>query len=168
MKLVITGFMGCGKTKVARALAERLNLSMVDLDDVISEREGRSPAQLISQEGEAMFRPIETAVLRSLLETGEVNVIALGGGAWIQEANRKLIEQYGYRSVWLDVPFEVCWERIETSEEDRPLGKDREQSRALYDRRRPVYQLAHVRIDVDPQESFADLISRIVGQLPPG
>jgi shikimate kinase len=168
MKLVITGFMGCGKTRVGRALAELLDLRMVDLDDVITEREGKSPAQLISQEGETVFRPIETAVLRSLLDSGAADVIALGGGAWIQEANRKLIEQYSYRSIWLDVPFAVCWDRIETSGEDRPLGKDRDQSRALYERRRPVYQLAHVRINVEPNESFADLISRIMGQLATG
>jgi shikimate kinase len=165
MKLIITGFMGCGKTRVARALAERFNLSMVDLDDVITARDGRSPAQLISQEGEAVFRPIETAVLRSLLETGEADVIALGGGAWIQEINRKLIEQYRYRSVWLDVPFEVCWKRIVSSGEDRPLGKDREQCRALFDRRRPVYESAQVQIKVESNETLPDLVSRIIDQL---
>ena len=149
MKIVITGFMGSGKTRMARELAHRLNLTMVDLDERIFAKEGRSAAQLIVEEGEHAFRLIETEVLRELLETNAAGVIALGGGAWIQEANRDLIEKHDYVSVWLDVPFEVCWSRIETSGEDRPLGRTKEQARALYDQRQPIYQLANVRIQVD-------------------
>ena len=149
MKIVITGFMGSGKTRMARELAHRLNLTMVDLDERIFAKEGRSAAQLIVEEGEQAFRLIETEVLRDLLETNAAGVIALGGGAWIQEANRDLIEKHDYVSVWLDVPFEVCWSRIETSGEDRPLGRTKEQARALYDQRQPIYQLANVRIQVD-------------------
>ena len=147
MKIVITGFMGSGKTRLARELARRLNLEMVDLDERITEREGRSPAQLIVEEGEEAFRLIESKVLRELLETDTAQVIALGGGAWIVEANRNLIEQHGCLSVWLDTPFEVCWARIEASGDDRPLAKTRAKALAIYERRRPVYELAllHVR-----------------------
>ena len=60
MRIVITGFMGCGKTRVARELARHLNLTMVDLDERITEKEGRSPAQLIVEEGEEAFRLIES------------------------------------------------------------------------------------------------------------
>ena len=163
MKLVITGFMGCGKTQVARELARRLNLEMVDLDEAIITREGRSPAQLIIEDGEAAFRAIESDVLRSLLETDGERVIALGGGAWIQEINRKLIRQYNWVSVWLDAPFEICWARIEASEDDRPLGKTREQAQALFDRRRPIYELADVHIPVLAADGPADIVNRITG-----
>ena len=139
--IVITGFMGSGKSKVARALARRLDLAMVDLDERITERERRSPAQLIVEEGEAAFRLIESAVLHELLQTDTAHVIALGG-AWIQEVNRNLIDRSYYVSVWLDVPFEVCWARIASAGEDRPLGKTKEQAHALYDERRSVYELA--------------------------
>ena len=88
MRVVITGFMGCGKTRVARELAQRLNLPMVDLDDRITQREGRSPAQLINEEGETTFRAIETKALRELLETETACVISLGGGAWIDDGVR--------------------------------------------------------------------------------
>jgi shikimate kinase len=160
MKLVITGFMGCGKSRIARALAQRLNLEMVDLDEMITAREGRSPAQLIVQEGEEAFRIIESEVLRELLESDNARVIALGGGAWIQEVNRNLIKQHGYVSVWLDVPFEVCWARIETSDEDRPLGKTKEQAQTLYHQRTPIYQLADIRIPF-ATERLEDLIALI-------
>lgn len=164
MKIVITGFMGSGKTRIAQELARRLDLAMVDLDNRITEKEGRSPAQLIVEEGEPAFRLIETATLLELLETNAAHIIALGGGAWIQKTNRDLIEEYNYLSVWLDTPFEVCWGRIETSGEDRPLGKTKEQAQMLYEQRRPIYQLADIRVAVR-DENFEDLITLIVSKL---
>ena len=160
--IVITGFMGCGKSKIARALARRLDVPVVDLDDVITARHGRTPAQLITEDGEPAFRAIESDTLRSLLKTVPAGVIALGGGAWIEETNRELIDQHNCVSVWLDVPFEVCWNRIEASEEDRPLGKTREQALALYKRRKPIYQLAAIHIQRMADEDLEDFISRIV------
>ena len=158
--IVITGFMGCGKTKVARELARELNAVMVDLDDQITKRVGRSPAQLIDEDGEPAFRAIESDTLRHVLEIGEARVIALGGGAWIQETNRQLLDEHGCLSIWLDAPFEMCWTRIAASQEDRPLGRTREQALALYEQRRPVYELANVHIPIR-EESVGDVVARI-------
>ena len=161
MKIVITGFMGSGKTRLARELARRLNLEMVDLDDRVTRREGRSPAQLIVDEGEEAFRSIESDVLRELLDTDGTDVIALGGGAWIMDANRQLIDEFGCLSIWLDTPFEVCWARIETSGDDRPLGRTREQALKLYERRKPIYQLAAIHVQRMPDEDLGDFIARL-------
>lgn len=163
--IVITGFMGSGKSRVARELARLLNVSTADLDESITQHEGRTPAQLIVEEGEPAFRSIESNALRELLESKSAGVIALGGGAWIEEKNRDLIKQYRCLSVWLDTPFEVCWSRIETSGDDRPLGKTIEQAHALFDRRRPIYELADVHIPVLPGQTFDDLISDIANQI---
>jgi shikimate kinase len=149
---------------MARALAQRLDLEVVDLDERITEKEGRSPAELIVEEGEANFRSIESAVLRELVQTDNASVIALGGGAWIQKPNRDLLKEFSYLSVWLDAPFEVCWARIESSGENRPLGRTKEQAQALFDQRRPVYQLADLQIQIGT-EDFDDLISRIARRL---
>ncbi len=157
--------MGCGKTGVAGKLAHRLNLVMVDLDEAITEREGRSPARLIAEVGEKGFRSVETGTLRDLLKTGLAGVIALGGGAWIENINRELIQQHGGISVWLDTPFAVCWQRIEASGDDRPLGKTKEQALALYERRRPIYQLASIRLEVVAEESLDGLASRIEAEV---
>jgi shikimate kinase len=159
--IVITGFMGCGKSKVARELARRRSVVMVDLDDWIIARVGRSPAQLINEDGERAFREIETNALRELLQRGGAGVIALGGGAWIEDANRRLIEHYRCITVWLDTPFEICWERIAASEEDRPLGKTREEAEARYQRRRPIYELARIHIPVSADETPNELVDRI-------
>ena len=160
--IVITGFMGCGKSKVARELALRRNVVMVDLDHWIMRRAGRSPAQLINEDGERAFRAIETNALRELLHSGEAGVIALGGGAWIEEANRELIDQFSCTSIWLDTPFEICWERITTSEEDRPLGRSREEAEARYNRRKPIYALARIHISVIPGQTIDDLTELIL------
>lgn len=161
MKVIITGFMGCGKTQVARELARHLNLEMVDLDESITNRVGRSPAQLIVEDGEGTFRWIESEALRGLLEAEGERVIALGGGAWIQARNRDMIRHHRGLSIWLDAPFEICWARIEASGDDRPLGKTREQAQALFNVRRPAYYLADVQIQVRASDNLADLVDRI-------
>src|ERR1044072_1200553 len=74
--IVITGFMGCGKTKVAGELALSRTAPMVALDEWIGARYGRSPAKLIREDGEPAFRAIESNALRDLLEAREAGVIA--------------------------------------------------------------------------------------------
>ena len=155
--IVITGFMGCGKSQVARELARRLDVPMIDLDDRITANEGQTPAQLITEAGESAFRAVETNTLRELLQTSEPSVIALGGGAWIESANLKLIDEYGCISVWLESTFAVCWERISASEDDRPLGKTIEQAEARYNLRKPIYSLARIHIPVTGSESVEQL-----------
>ena len=159
--IVITGFMGCGKSRVARELARRLNVGMIDLDERITAAEGRTPAQLINESGEPAFRAVETNTLRELLQTNAAGVIALGGGAWIETANRDLIDQYGCLSVWLDAPFAVCWERISASADERPLGKTIEQAEARYNLRKPIYALAKIQIPVTGAENVEELVSLI-------
>ena len=163
--IVITGFMGCGKSQVARELARRLKVTMIDLDDVITAGEGRTPAQLITEAGEPAFRAIETNTLHELLQSGAAGVVALGGGAWIETANRDLIDWYGCLSVWLDTPFAVCWERISASADERPLGKTIAEAEARYNLRQPVYSLARIHIPVTGSESVDQLVSRVEVQL---
>ena len=147
-RIVIVGFMGCGKTTVADALARKLGCAMIDLDSFITDREGRSPAEIIAQESEPSFRELETRALKVVLEENAARVLALGGGAWTIEANRALVAQHNCVSVWLDAPFELCWERIQSSGMSRPLAPERESARELYEARRMSYELAQVRIDV--------------------
>ena len=159
--IVITGFMGCGKTEVAGYLAKRLNVGMVDLDELITQTVGRSPAKLINEEGEPAFRVIETSALDQLLKQRSLGVIALGGGAWIESQNRVLIEQCKAISVFLDTLFEVCWSRIETSSEDRPLGRTKTEASELYQLRRPIYQLANICVTANVNDNPDFLASRI-------
>lgn len=165
-RIVIVGFMGCGKTTVAEALARRLDCAMIDLDSFIIEREGRSPAEIIEQDGEPAFRAIETQALQHVLENGGARVIALGGGAWTVEANRDLVDRHNCLSVWLDAPFELCWERIMLGETTvRPLAPDRERAEELYNVRRQIYGISDLRIHSSSESEPAALASEIFRQV---
>lgn len=162
-RIVITGFMGAGKTAVARELARALACEAVDLDEFITAREGRTPRALIDEEGEAAFREIESRALGDALKTGEARVISLGGGAWTIERNRAAVRsEPDCFAVWLDAPFDLCWERIERGGEGRPLGREREAARRLFEERLASYRLAHLHVRVSAGLSPAQLAARII------
>jgi shikimate kinase len=160
--IVIAGFMGSGKTTVARALARSLQCELIDLDRHITEKTGRSPKEIIEQEGETAFRELETRFLSEVLSANSARVIALGGGAWTMPANRALIGQHFGQSVWLDTPFETCWQRISASGSERPLARDKQQARRLYENRREVYQLATLHVRTDESLSDDEIAARIL------
>ncbi|HEY0375323.1 MAG TPA: shikimate kinase [Pyrinomonadaceae bacterium] len=160
--VVITGFMGAGKTTVASALAERLGRPLIDLDRFIAAREGRTAQMIIDEDGEPRFREIESQALRDALKTG-AGVIALGGGTWTIERNRALLAEHGCHTVWLDAPFELCWQRIESAVNTRPLARERGQAQSLYHERRAHYSRARLRLEVKDGMSaraIAELIVR--------
>ena len=160
-RIVILGFMACGKTTVAKELARQLECDLVDLDSFITERHGRSAAQIIQQDGEDRFREIETLALRDVLQNNDARVIALGGGTWTIPANRTLTGLHDCETVWLDVPFDVCWRRITESNAIRPLAPDRDAAWSRFESRRQHYALASRRISVSESDSVAALAEQI-------
>jgi len=162
--IVITGFMGAGKTTAAAALAERLGCGAIDLDEFIAGREGRTAQTIIDEEGEPRFREIETEALRAALQT-DACVIALGGGAWTIERNRALVAEHGGLTVWLDAPFELCWERIESCVQTRPMARERGQAERLYRERRAHYSRASRRVEVKDGMSARQIAELIVRTL---
>ena len=164
-RIVIVGFMGCGKTTVANTLARQLGCDSIDLDSFIKEREGRSPAEIIEQDGEAAFRLIETNSLRTVLAENSARVIALGGGAWIVEANRALLETHNCVSVWLDAPFALCWQRIMASDTIRPMAPDRSSAERLFCSRAQSYRLADIRLDASSTKSLNDTVTQLASSL---
>ncbi|HEX7177806.1 MAG TPA: shikimate kinase [Pyrinomonadaceae bacterium] len=146
--VVITGFMGAGKSTVARELGRRLSCLVIDLDDLITGRAGRTPRELIDEEGETHFRELETDALREAMTGDGSVVVATGGGAWAHARNRSLADARGCLTVWLDAPFELCWRRITNAPGTRPLARDETQARRLFDERRATYSLARLRVEV--------------------
>ncbi|HYX41486.1 MAG TPA: shikimate kinase, partial [Pyrinomonadaceae bacterium] len=137
--IIITGFMGAGKTTVALALAERLGCGMIDLDQFIEQREGRTIKLIIDEDGEARFRELESGALRDALEIDGAQIIALGGGTWTIERNRALIHEHHGHTIWLDAPFELCWQRIASQDNSRPLARDKAQTYEFYKSRCTLY-----------------------------
>jgi shikimate kinase len=161
-RIVLVGFMGCGKTTVGRELARRLNCELLDLDSFITERQGRSPAEIIQQDGEPAFRVIETSALDDVLRQSELRVIALGGGTWTVVENRALIAFDECVGVWLDAPFELCWKRITSGGIVRPLAPDRKTAQELYESRVESYALASIRVQFREGDSGKAIVDKIL------
>jgi shikimate kinase len=165
--VVITGFMGAGKTTVGRALARLLGATFVDLDDAVREFEGRGPRELIDEEGEEYFREAETRALRRVLAAGEARVVATGGGTWALEHNRALVAAHACLSVWLDAPFDLCQRRIEDEggRESRPNARDPRRAARLYEERLHAYGRTELRVPVAHGSSVEQLAAEIAAAL---
>lgn len=160
-KVYLVGFMGSGKTTLARALAGRLDWRTADVDERIEAREQRSVATIFAREGEAYFRDVERRVLLDLLPERHV-VVATGGGTFVPPDNRLLINRDGF-SVWLDVPLSELIARVPTDGR-RPLAADRGQFERLFEARRTAYQHAHVRLDAG-RASVEALVEQLLVRL---
>ncbi len=153
MRIYLTGFMGAGKTTVGRLLAERLNLPLIDLDQEIEQRTGKTISTLF-EEGEARFRDQERACLESHA-AGEF-VMATGGGCFIFNAGTML--QTG-TVIFLDVPFETLVKRV-GADPARPLWRNAEK---LFQERHQLYKKAH--FTVNASGSAEETAERIVAML---
>ena len=138
-KILLTGFMGAGKSTVGRALAARLGIGFADLDDEIAAAAGTPIPGIFAARGEAGFRALETETARAVLARPGSEVVASGGGFPTFEANRALVRGTNTLVVHIDAPFETLWARI-AGGDGRPLAKKREDTAALYERRAPDYR----------------------------
>jgi shikimate kinase len=156
-KIYLVGFMGAGKSTVARALAKRLDWRVEDIDERIEREERRDIASIFRQQGEPYFRNLERKALIDLL-AARGTVVASGGGTFADPANRDLMLHDGV-VVWLDVPFPVILDRV-PMDGRRPLAADRQGLEQLYNQRLASYRLAHIRLDASrgPVDLLVDQI----------
>jgi shikimate kinase len=160
-KVFLVGFMGAGKTTVARALARRLDWRAVDIDEAIEAREHMTVAEVFARRGEPYFRSIERAVLMEQIAPRHL-VVATGGGTYADPQNRAAINADGV-AVWLDVPLDRLIARV-PADGRRPLAADRSGFERLYHQRRTAYQQAHVRLDAGGA-SIGALVEQLVDWL---
>lgn len=151
-RLVLTGFMGAGKSTIGRLLATRLGWEFLDLDTHLENRTGSTIPDLFSRHGEPHFRRLESTALASALSRNRT-VLALGGGAPEEITNRLLIEQTPATfAIFLDAPFPLLFDRCMLQEISRPVLADPTLAELRFARRRPFYQrLAHLTIDTSAQ-----------------
>jgi shikimate kinase/3-dehydroquinate synthase len=141
MAYVLIGFMGAGKSTVARELAEVLGTAPVDSDSRLQERLGHSLAREFELSGEPAFRVKEEELVCEILSAaGPGEVLALGGGSVLSERVRA--ELAGHCTVLLDVEADTAWERVraEPGGPERPLARDRGTFAALHAQRRALYE----------------------------
>jgi shikimate kinase len=150
----LVGFMGAGKTSVGRALSKRLGWDFEDLDDRIQAREKRTIEKIFERSGEAYFRGAEHEALRELIFGlgSSPRVIALGGGAFVQARNARLLAEGGFLTIFLDAPIEELFRRCQQEPVERPLRRDLQQFRELNEQRRPSYLKAALRIETSGKD----------------
>jgi shikimate kinase len=164
-RIVLTGFMGSGKTTVGPLVAARLGWRFVDADDLIVADTRMSIADFFARFGEAAFRDCERETIARLASENAM-VLALGGGAIEAQITRELLlRSPGTLVIHLQVELATTLTRCGGTEATRPILRDHANLAARYERRLPLYRTAHLTIVADeltPQQ-VAEAIARAAG-----
>lgn len=139
MNIVLCGFMGAGKTVVGKEVAKIMGRKFVDTDEMVEEETGISIPAIFAARGEDYFRELEFEMCKKAAELKNV-VVSTGGGAMTFERNVEAIKK-GSKVVFLDASFDVICDRVGDAS-SRPLFKNKENARKLYDERREKYLAA--------------------------
>ncbi len=164
MNIVLCGFMGSGKTSVGKELAKITGKKFVDTDELIESEQGVSISEIFSSHGEDYFRDLEFEICKKISKMDNV-IVSTGGGAMTYERNVKVIKENGV-VIFLDASFDVICSRIGNGE-TRPLFKNRENAKKLYEERKSKYEKASdytLSGDISAKETafqIADLISKV-------
>lgn len=146
--IILTGFMGAGKSTSGAMLAERLRWRFVDSDHLVEARAAMTVAEIFERHGEAAFRQMEAEVVRESA-TLDHTVLALGGGALELPATRDfLFSLENSRLVFLEAPLDTLVDRCagQPNAPVRPVLRDRDRLAARWQARLPLYQLAHLTV----------------------
>ncbi len=158
----LIGFMGAGKSTVARRLARALKISSLDLDTYIERERGKKIKQIFADEGEAAFRRIEVDALAEVAAMASPMLVSCGGGIVTTDAARDALQTLGY-TVFLEIGADEAASRI-SDRSSRPLFQDLDSARALCEARQPLYRAAAAGI-IDTSGKNVYSISREVQRL---
>lgn len=163
--VALVGMMGAGKTAVGTALARLLDVPLRDSDEEIVRAAKMTIPEIFARDGEPFFRAREAEVLARLVK-GPPCILSTGGGAYLAEANRRVITENGV-AVWLRADLELLWQRVR-HKNTRPLlrtANPRETLRELYEARSPIYALADLVVDCDARLSIEEMALRVIEAL---
>ena len=146
--IVLTGMMGSGKTSIGKELASSLGIKFFDIDKEIEKKLDMKIKDIFKTKGENYFRKIEEKICADLID-GEKKVIALGGGAFLNNKVRQIVLKKSL-SVWIDVNIKTLVRRIKLSKNIRPMlnyEKLEDSVKNILKERAPIYKLAMIRIE---------------------
>jgi shikimate kinase len=159
--IALIGFMGAGKTRTGRILARKLKLKFFELDNIIERKAGKSISSIFSEEGEKVFRNLESEVVKEI-SAQENAVIACGGGVVLNKTNIDNLRKNSV-IVYLEASPEIISFRLKNSGNKRPLLNTSDRKKRIEEllkQRKPLYeQAADIRIIIDKLDmDIADLI----------
>ena len=162
-KFFLCGFMGSGKSTIAKQLAQFSGTEHIDLDDYIVERENNSIPEIFAQYGEEYFRQAEIDSLGELCES-KFTVIALGGGTLMRQENISVCKKYG-KIIFLDIDFDSCYKRIK-DDKNRPLVTKNSENelRNIFNMRCDIYKKASdiiVCANSSPSDIATDILAKL-------
>jgi 3-dehydroquinate synthetase/shikimate kinase len=144
---VLVGFMGAGKSTLGPVLAKRIGRAFVSVDDIVEERTGSTVAELFETRGESAFRALEEQAALEVLERRQPSVVEIGGGGFASSATRSALTESAL-TIHLQTTPDEAWERVASS--GRPLARDPDAFRALFEQRRALYDGADTSVrDLD-------------------
>jgi len=120
-KIVILGYMGSGKTTIAKLLSEKIKIKVLDLDKIIEERLDLSVKTIFETRGEIYFRKMEHQIFSELMANDERMILSLGGGTPCYAGNHLLLNREGITSIYLKASIETLYKRLSSARPDRPL-----------------------------------------------
>ena len=163
--IAFIGMMGAGKTAVGKVVASKLGVPFLDADTEIEKAANMSIQEIFIRDGEEFFREREAQVILRLMK-GSPTILSTGGGAFIQEANRKAINLLGV-SLWLDVELDLLWSRVK-NKDTRPLLKSLdpyETLKKLHVERQPIYKKADISVNACARYTVEDMAQKVIDKL---
>jgi shikimate kinase len=167
-KIVLLGYMGCGKSTIAQKLSGIVSIPYVDLDEFIEKKEKMSIKQIFEDRGEVHFRKLEHIYFLELLNSPEENIIGLGGGTPCYANNHELLIGDGVTSIYLKASIDTLFKRLSSNKSKRPLIADKNDeemkefiAKHLFDRS-PYYNYAQHKVNVDDktiEETVNDILN---------
>lgn len=149
-KIILTGFMGSGKTTVGQLIAKELKVPFIDVDEEIEKWYGLKTTEIFQQFGEQEFRRTELDQVKRICSNTEIQVVSLGGGAFLQEEIRNTCMENG-TVFYLSISWDVWKQRLDSLVPSRPLlqGKTENEIHRIFTDRQKIYNTYHFKIKAD-------------------
>jgi len=165
-KIILLGYMGCGKSTIAKLLANKLNLPYLDLDEIIENRTNSSVNKLFSEKGELYFRKLEHEIFSEFMKNPDSFVLSLGGGTPCYANNHELLKGENVFSIYLSGSIATLYGRLKNENENRPLiaNKSEEEmkefiAKNLFDRSY-YYNQAQYKVTID-EKTVVEIVAEI-------
>jgi shikimate kinase len=167
MKIILVGYMGVGKTSLAKKIAKKANISYFDLDEIIEKSEKLSVKSIFENKGEVYFRKIEHLLFKDFIENNENFVLSIGGGTPCYANNHLFLQNEDVISIYLKASVKSLVDNLKNKRENRPLLKDLSENeleefiaKHLFDRNYYYHQAKHV-INVN-EKSKKEIVAGIL------
>ena len=170
-KIILIGYMGSGKSTIAKLLSKNMHYEFLDLDEIIEKEQNASVSAIFERKGEVYFRKLEHEVLKRILESNRNMVLSLGGGTPCFSNNQELLKQEDIDTIYLKTSIDKLYERLRTQKANRPLIANKSEdemkefiAKHLFERRFYYNQAKYIVTtdDKSPQETVLEIQSLLI------